>query len=238
MMESNPVIIGNATLYCGDCLEILPTLKDIDAVVSDPPYAEKTHQGAVGGKGKTKLVTFPSISTEYFLDMSAKLCDLAQRWVVLFCDWRHAARAEDAGLPVVRCGCWVKLNPIPQMTGDRPSTGWEALLIMHRRGKKRWNGRGKPAVYHHGTSRYGNFGPSNHPTEKPVSLCAQLVEDFSDTGECILDPYMGSGSTGVACVTTGRKFIGIEIDPDYFEIACRRIEAAQRQTTMEFEEVA
>lgn len=229
-----PVIIGDATLYCGDCLEILPSLKGIDVVVTDPPYTEKTHQGALGDAGKTKLVTFSSISVEYFLDMSARLCDLSQRWVVMFCDWKHAAKAEDAGLPVIRCGCWIKLNPMPQMTGDRPSTGWEALLIMHRHGKKYWNGRGKPAVYYHGTSRYGYFGPSIHPTEKPISLCAELVKDFSDRGETVLDPYMGSGSTGVACVTSGRKFVGVEIDPDYFAIACARIEKAQRQQRMDF----
>lgn len=156
----------------------------------------------------------------------------------MFCDWKFAGKADSAGLPVIRCGCWVKDNPMPQMTGDRPGTGWEAILILHRKGKMRWNGKGSPAVYHHGTSRYGYFGPSNHPTEKPVTLVAKLIHDFTDKQELVLDPFMGSGSTGVAAIQMDRKFIGIEIDPDYFNIACKRIEKAQQQQRMEFGDAA
>lgn len=105
--------------------------------------------------------------------------------------------------------------------------------MLHRPGAKRWNGGAKSSVYHNGTTRYGYFGPSNHPTEKPVTLVCQLIKDFSDNGDLVIDPFMGSGTTGVACVQMGRKFIGIEIDPGYFEIACKRIEAAQRQTRMD-----
>lgn len=236
---SNPVIIGNATLYCGDCLGILPRLTGIDAVITDPPYTKRTHQGARGGEGYTRLVPFPPFSNEQFTSVCRLLVDVAQRWVVMFCDWRHAAQAEDAGLPVIRCGVWVKDNPMPQMSRDRPSTGWEAILMMHGdKKKKRWNGATKSSVYQHGTSRYGYFGPSNHPTEKPVTLVSRLVADFTDEGELILDPFMGAGSTGMAAIQMKRKFIGIEIDPDYFAIACARIEKAQRQTRMEFEEGA
>ncbi len=236
---NNPVIIGNATLYCGDCLELLPTLQGIDlTVVSDPPFSERTHKGARGGGGKTVLVDFPCFNDNQFLSITKTLTDLTKRWVVMFCDWQHAAKAESAGLPVVRCGVWVKTNPMPQISGDRPSTGWEAILMLHRQGAKRWNGGGKSSVYQNGTSRYGYFGPSNHPTEKPVTLVSRLVADFTDEGELILDPFMGAGSTGIAATQMKRRFIGIEIDPDYFAIACARIEKAQRQTRMEFEEAA
>ncbi len=235
----NPVIIGNATLYCGDCLEILPTLPMVDAVITDPPYSDQTHKGARSGdRGKDVAIDFDSFSEAQFITITEYLVAAANRWVVMFTDWKFAGKADAAGLPVIRCGCWVKTNPMPQMTGDRPGTGWEAILILHRRGKKQWNGKGKPAVYHHGTSRFGYFGPSNHPTEKPVTLVAQLVADFSDKGETILDPFMGSGTTGVAAMQMGRHFIGIEKDPDYFAIACQRIEKAQRQGRMAFEEAA
>jgi len=121
---------------------------------------------------------------------------------------------------------------MPQLTGDRPGTGWEAVCILHRTGKKKWNGGGSPAVWNHGTTRYGYFGPSNHPTEKPVQLIRQMVEQFSDPGDTVFDPFMGSGTTGVACVQTGRNFIGCEIDPKYFAIAKRRIDEAQGVGTL------
>ncbi|OHD24183.1 MAG: hypothetical protein A2Y38_24840 [Spirochaetes bacterium GWB1_59_5] len=221
-------VIGNATLYLGDCREIMPQIK-ADMVLTDPPFSARTHEGARGGAGETVLVDFAAFSEEQFLDVSRQLLELVPRWVIMFCDWRHAAEAEKQGLPVVRCGVWVKSNPMPQMTGDRPGTGWEAVLIMHPPGKKRWNGGGRAAVWNHGTTRYGNFGPSNHPTEKPVGLVKRLLLDFTDEGETIFDPFMGSGSHGVACMDTKRQYIGCEIDSKHFDTACQRILAAQQQ---------
>jgi site-specific DNA-methyltransferase (adenine-specific) len=90
--------------------------------------------------------------------------------------------------------------------------------------KKRWGGGGRRAVWS-ANNEQGGF----HPTGKPLPLVLQFVEDFSELEEVILDPFMGSGTTGVAAVKTGRRFIGIEIDPDYFEIAKRRISEALTQ---------
>ena len=222
------VVIGNATLYLGDCRELIPTIK-ADVVLSDPPFSAQTHAGARGDQGKTVLIDFDSFSDDDFTQIAETLVNLVPRWCILFCDWLHIAAAKNKGLPVVRFGIWVKTNPIPQMSGDRPSTGWESICIMHAAGKKRWNGRGKPAVWTHGTTRYGNFGPSNHPTEKPVGLIKRLLLDFTDEGETIFDPFMGSGSHGVACMDTKRKYIGCEIDPKHFDTACKRITQAQQQ---------
>jgi len=127
---------------------------------------------------------------------------------------------------------------MPQLTGDRPGTGWEAIAIFHPQGKKRWNGKGQPATWIHGTTRYGYFGPSNHPTEKPLGLVKTLMIQFSDKNETVLDPFMGSGTTGVAAHALGRRFIGIEIDPEYFKIAVARITHATAQTKMDFGEAA
>jgi site-specific DNA-methyltransferase (adenine-specific) len=139
------------------------------------------------------------------------------------CEWRHAAKLEESGLPLVRLGVWVKPNGAPQFTGDRPGTGWEAVAILHRPGKKHWNGGGHHAVW---------MVPKiegEHPTQKPQKLINEWVRLFSDAGETIFDPYMGSGTTGVACLKLDRKFVGCEVRPDYFEIACRRIEQAYQQ---------
>lgn len=173
------------------------------------------------------LIDFASISDADFLGLCRKLVDLSKRWVVMTCDWRHAAEAEKA-MPkeFIRTGVWIKPNGMPQYTGDRPATGWEAVAILHRQGKKVWNGGGSHAVWTfpkvHG----------NHPTEKPVALLQEFIRLFSNPGETIFDCYMGSGSTGVAAVKMGRRFIGIERDPRHFETACRRIEDAQRQESL------
>ena len=221
--------IGDATLYLGDCLEILPALGKVDVCITDPPYSEITHKGARGRGattgGKHILVSFSSISNEYFINLSRGLTEVSRRWVVMTCDPRHAVAAETAGLPVVRMGVWTKVDPAPQFSGDRPAVGWEMVLIMHRPGRKRWNGGGRPATWH--TKIVKNDGV--HPSQKPQELVKDFVHLFSDSGEAVLDPFMGSGTTGVACAKLGRKFIGIEIDPGYFDIACKRIDDAYRQ---------
>jgi site-specific DNA-methyltransferase (adenine-specific) len=231
---NNPVIIGNATLYNADCREVLPMLTGVDAVITDPPYGDKTHQGArTGGNGhsdpssgKESLITFQSITEESCMDLCKQIVGCAKRWVIMTCEWRHAAQLESSGLPLIRLGVWIKPNGAPQFTGDRPGTGWEAVAILHREGKKRWNGGGHHAVWTVPKIE------GEHPTIKPQGLLKRWVKDFTDQGECILDPFMGSGSTGVAAVQMNRSFIGIEIDNQYFDIACKRIEDAQRQGSL------
>ena len=184
--------IGNATLYLGDCLEILPTLPKVDAVITDPPYGEKTHAGARTDTGETKLIPFASIDDETFQSFCRMAVDISHRWVVMTCEWRHAAKAEEAGLPVIRLGVWVKPNGMPQMTGDRPAMGWEAVLILHSPRKKQWNGGGNPAVW------IFNKENGDHPTTKPQNLLNKWLAQFTDRNETVLDPFMGSGTTGVA----------------------------------------
>ena len=217
-----PVVIGNATLYLGDCRDVLPTLPKVDVVITDPPYGEQTHAGARTGDGDVVLVDFESISADELVSIAAACVEKANRWVVMTCEWRHAAMLEQLEA-LVRLGVWIKPNGAPQFTGDRPGTGWEAVAILHRPGKKRWNGGGHHAVWHF------NKHSGEHPTQKPLGLLEKWLDQFTDRGECVLDPFMGSGTTGVACMNLGRRFIGIEREPKYFDIACRRIEDAQRQ---------
>lgn len=225
------------TLLQGDCLELMRTLPagSVDAVVTDPPYSETTHKGARSMGVDNDLCGHNPINFEYkdadYIRFAFSLCK-PNKWLVTFLDWRHALPLEEKppdGLEFIRLGVWVKKNPMPQLSGDRPSTGWEAVAIFHPKGKKEWNGGGGPAVWVTGTTRYGYFGPSNHPTEKPLSLVKMLLGQFTRPGDTVLDPFMGSGTTGVACVQTGRNFIGMEIDPVYFAIAEKRIRDAQQQ---------
>jgi site-specific DNA-methyltransferase (adenine-specific) len=220
-------VIGLAELWLGDCREIAPTLGEVDHIITDPPFGEVTHAGArtLSPRGAV-LVDFASITAERFVDDCRMWCAMARRWVIMTCEWRHAATIEAAGLPLVRLGVWVKPNGAPQFTGDRPGTGWEAVALLHRAGRKRWNGGGHHAVWQY------NRVAGEHPTQKPLPLVARWVADFTDEGEAVLDPFCGSGTTGVAAVTAKRRFIGIELDPTHFATACRRIEAAQRQGDM------
>lgn len=230
-MSPRVEIIGDCTLYLGDCLEILPTLGKVDAVVTDPPYSLTTQKGARTRNDDNYagdiLVPF-SIDFDGLKQRFDLAGALTRRWFVASVDWRHGIALEatpPSGCKFVRAGVWVKSNSAPQFTGDRPAPGWEFIACMHCSTEKmRWNGGGKRGVWQ--TSIENQNG---HPTPKPERLLVEWVADFSDSGETILDPFMGSGTTGVACVNLGRKFIGIEIEPRYFDIACRRIEEAYKQ---------
>jgi len=217
---------GRVRLICGDCKEWLPDLS-VDHCITDPPYGAETHDGArTGGDGSIKLVHFDCLTTEEFLEATRLMVEAAQRWTVMTCEWRHAAKLEESKLPLIRLGVWIKPNGAPQFTGDRPATGWEAVAILHRDGKKRWNGGGLPAVW---TCNKEN---TEHPTGKPVRLLNTWLRQFTDEGETVLDPFMGSGTTGIACLRTGRRFVGIEISTAYYQIAKARIEMELAQGTL------
>jgi site-specific DNA-methyltransferase (adenine-specific) len=222
--------IGNATLYLGDCLEILPTLPKVDAVITDPPYADRTHKMAKTNKGKghgTSLVTFAALTDDEFREHMALWLAVSGGWVVATCDFMHARLAYD--MPeFVRLGAWVKPNPMPQISADRPGQGFETVLILHSgEVKKAWN-RGSGS----GVWTFNVVDSAEVSTQKPLPLLRAFVSDFTNYGNTVADPFMGSGTTGVAAVEQGRKFVGVERDPERFDIACRRIEDAQRQEAL------
>lgn len=226
------VVIGNAELYLGDCMEVLPTLGKVDAVITDPPYGEQTHANAKSNRGSgsgRKTIDFNSLTPDELRDILRQCAALCDRWTVATMEWRHIAefdRYPPDGLELIRFGVWVKTNPMPQISADRPAQGWEGIAYMHAksRQKKRWNAGGA----------HGNYiGPvitdGNHPTGKPLPLFSGFIQNFTEQGDMVLDPFMGSGTTGVAAIQMGRKFIGIEREPAYFEIACKRIKLAVAQ---------
>ena len=226
--------IGPATLYHGDCREVLPLLTGVDIVLTDPPYGEYTHKNAKsnkpidhGYKHGVNAIDFDAISEDDFIQLCRDLCGISRRWVLMTCDWSYMSALEQTGL-LVRHGVGIKTNPMPQISGDRPCQGWEAIAMMHRPGKKHWNGGGKSSVY---TMRQPSIDRV-HPTQKDVSFYAELLRDFSDAGELVLDPFMGSGASGMAAIQLGRRYVGIERDVKYFDAACRRIEDAVYQQSL------
>ena len=219
--------IGSATIYLADAFALMPELGDVDCVITDPPYNAKTHAGARSARSLARSpVTFDSITEAQFIEFCGNAVAQARRWVVMSCAWQHAAELERAGIPLVRLGIWHKPNGAPQFTGDRPGVGWEAIAILHREGRKRWNGGGHHAVW------ICNVEHGQHPTQKPLRLLLDWIAKFTDPGETVLDPFMGSATTGVACLKLGRRFIGIEKRPDYFDLACARLAEAYSQPSM------
>lgn len=221
-------------LHLGDCLEAMKGLERVDHVITDPPYEAEAHAKSRRSLDVPLEIDFSPIDTATRAACGREWGRLAARWVMAFCQadgispWREALIA--GGLDWVRAPIWVKPNGAPQFTGDRPGMGYEPFALAHARGRKRWNGGGKHGVWTVPLDHRG--GKNEHPTTKPLALMLALVADFTDEGETVLDPFAGSGTTGVACLRLGRRFIGIERDPRYFELAVERLRAEESGSTL------
>lgn len=212
-------------IYHGDCRDVLPLLADdsADLVLTDPPYSAACHQGARTMRlGDMPLVDFACIDHDGIREAITACRRIVRRWFIATMDWRHIVEIERApidGWRFIRFGVWVKPNGAPQFTGDRPGQGWEGIVFMHKDGgRMRWNGGGRSSVFIH------NKVNAVHSTSKPEALIRELIVLFSDLGESVLDPYMGSGTTLRAAKDLGRKAVGIEIEERYCEIAAKRLQ--------------
>lgn len=209
------------TLYLGDCREILPTLGKVDAVVTDPPYEIAAVGGGIGAKRKYLSDITDHIDAGFEVDMLAPF----ENWLV-FCGKPQLVKLiaqADASSLRWQLVTWNKTNPTPLTNGNYlPDTEY----MVHAFLTHRWESKSRFVV--------GQVEKSvwDHPTVKPLYVMIKAVLSASAFGDTILDPFCGTGSTGVAAVRKGRKFIGIEIEPKYFDIACRRISEALRQPDM------
>jgi site-specific DNA-methyltransferase (adenine-specific) len=208
---NEPVRIGDATLYLGDCMEILPTLPTrVDAVITDPPYGIALDTDYTRFQGSTRTLDVIAGDAEAF-DPATWL-----RWPCLFFGADHFAERLPSG------GTWhvwdKRVSARSNMFADFESwwTSWKSG--PSRIFRYQWICGVHPGVTPERVE---------HPTVKPTPLMQHCIQ--STAYETILDPFMGSGTTGVAAVQLGRKFIGIEREPKYFAIACRRIEQAYAQ---------
>jgi len=215
-------VIGNAVLHLGDCREILPTLPKVDAVVTDPPYGigyahSGFHDGRIGNTASANKRGCPPIHGDAEPFDPAHLIALCPN-VLMFGADHFYPRLPDSG----RWLAWNKLGDMqPWDTFSDVEFMWHSLDKAARIFSMKWKGLACDKVGENG-------GLREHTTQKPLRLMHWCIEQCGDPA-LILDPYMGSGSTGVAAVARGLRFIGCEIEPRYFDIACRRIEDAQRQ---------
>ena len=214
---NNPTIIGNATLYLGDCRDILPTLPKVDAVITDPPYGIGEAAGKNASRGNLAVAKDfgnDSWDDEPIDDRLILQVREAGKWAIIFGGNYYA-------MPPTTCWLvWDKEN------GDNDfadcELAWTNLPKAVRRIKYMWNGM----------LRANGEARGDHPTQKPIGVMSWAISHVPAPCQTILDPFMGSGTTGVACANLGRSFIGIERESRYFDVACRRIEDAQRQQRM------
>jgi site-specific DNA-methyltransferase (adenine-specific) len=233
---SEPVIIGNATLYLGDCLEVLAELKPmtVDAVIVDPPYMI----GAISiGSAKAKAGTWADMENSAYW-FSAWM-DLARRalkqdgFLCVFGNWRSIPTMLHAfskiKQPVDSMLVWDKewIGP----AGPRQLRPTYEVVLFAGMPNAKIDDRSASDVYR---CRWmaGNNKTTSHAAEKPVDLMRHLIRLTTKPGAVVLDCFLGSGTTGVAADLENRRFIGIEREPEYFDIACRRIEDAQRQRSL------
>lgn len=231
-------------LYLGDCLNFMRTMKpgSVDAVITDPPYGigyKSGHKISIDGNPRRNGNSFGKdeinldwIPLVYNLQKQDSLLYCFTRWDVLSI-WRDAF--IDNGY--LSCGRLV-WNKCHWKMGDLRYYGsqTEDILLMRK---------GAPIIFPGGIGRRGNLlsvssfylseGQEDHPTQKPEKILRQFVADSTNPGDIIFDPFMGSGTTGVACMQLGRRFIGCEIDPNYYAIAEKRIKAAAMQMLLPFD---
>lgn len=236
-LPKKEILADGIEIRCADFREILPYgVDDFHHLITDAPYEQISHDatGSIrrsdGGRTPTAL-SFDGIDLlrDDLLIRAKMKCS---GWFLSFCTtegvaiWRD--HIEKHGLKYKTPMIWVKPDALPRMNGQCAAHGHECMVTAWcGTGHSRWNGGGRRGVFTHncnGPQRHGL-----HQTEKPVSLMVELVGLFSNPGEIICDPFCGTGATGLACVRTGRRFIGVEINQKYFDAACRRIEAELKQ---------
>lgn len=222
------------SLYNESCLDYMAGMADssVDAVITDPPYDERTHAGAVTHGGEDKTTDLGVGEFSHLVNQEVLVSEflrVSKSWCLVFCTFEDMGKWRDGAWKTgawVRAGVWDRINPAPQFTGDRPSQACDGLAIFHNPNKKKqWNGGGHSAIWRASVE----FGKKEHPTQKPLKLMRKLVSDFTNPGDVVFDPFMGSGTTGVACMELGRHFIGCEISQEYFKIAERRLDESSRQ---------
>jgi site-specific DNA-methyltransferase (adenine-specific)/modification methylase len=222
-MYKDRVVLGDCTLYLGDCMDVMADMPDkcVDAVITDPPYGIGIGgSGRIGGSGMVKPTQYlpvewddNGLTTEQFYELKR----ISTNQVIF--GFEHLGGVLGKANSAIAWDKKLKNN------WDDNFSDCEIA----------WTSFKKPTkCYRHlwmGALRQSETGSGKrvHPTQKPIDLMMWITQKYSDDSDTILDPFMGSGTTGVACVQTGRKFIGVEIDPKYFEIACKRIKDAQQQ---------
>lgn len=217
----------------GDCLELMKTIPDgsVDLILTDPPYniARKNNFHTMGRVGIDFGDWDKGFDLFSYINELPRICSVNAN-ILIFNDWKNlgdiARYAESLGLTIKDMIRWEKTNPMPRNRDRRFITDFEcAVWLTMPRAK--WVFNRQSETYDRckfSGSIVSGKEKTEHTTQEPVWLMESLIKTLSNENQTVLDMFMGSGSTGVACVNTNRNFIGIELDENYFNIAKNRIE--------------
>ncbi len=251
----NPVIIGDATLYLGDCREILPTLSQVEMVFTDPPYGHNNNDGDLIHAREAALGLFPKRGSDRPRPIANDGVEANDLFKSILPELNRLLVSKGCccccccgggGGPDPQFARWsLRLDEIfnfkqmivwdkgPMGMGWHYRRSYETVLVAEKKGGSRWfdeSGAIENII------RPGQYGirkiipqADDHPTPKPPELARHFIRLHTLPGETVLDPFMGHGSTGEGALGIGRKFVGIELDKAHFEAACERIENARRQ---------
>jgi site-specific DNA-methyltransferase (adenine-specific) len=240
-------LADGVAVWLGDCRDVLPLVGKVDAVVTDPPYSVSL-KGSSGqwtkkGNGGTRKLSFFegdddwSAMTGLVSDAIRSSISSGPHSVYVWCGHRQIGaiteQLEAAGYST-RFIVWKKTCPAPAPPGSGYMSAAEICLYGYRAGRPFRSGQ-VSNVIEADSYRFGQPGKVDHPTQKPLKTIEPFIRTSTRDDDVVLDPFMGSGTTGVACVQLGRKFVGIEIEPKYFDIACRRIADELRRPRLAFE---
>ena len=210
----------------GDCLELMKDIPDksVDFVLTDIPYDAVNRQSNGLRKLDKENADIITFDLDSFLQEVLRLC---KNSICIFCGKEQFSKiyeffASQKG--TVRPVIWEKSNPSPMNGQHIYLSGVEMAVWFKKSGAKTFNAHCKNTVF-----KYPNGRSKLHPTEKNHSLFRELILDNSNEGDIVFDPCIGSGTTAVAAVNTGRHYIGFELDPTYFDIACKRLDEAERK---------
>lgn len=225
--------MSNYKLYLGDCLEVMKNIEDrsVDLAVTDPPYEiATTGAGMYKQADKQYVKELNDMKDGFSEEVLEELCRVMKKInIYFFCSQKQIIPLLDYFVKKKKCNwnilSWHKTNPIPAC-GNKYLTDTEFILFFREKGVKVYGSFDTKRTWYATPLNQSDKKKYGHPTVKPLSILENLVVNSSQEGEVVLDCFMGSGSTGVACLNTNRNFIGIELDERYFNIAQNRIEEA------------
>lgn len=229
--------MSNYKLYLGDCLKIMQEIKNksIDLIITDPPYEISTAgAGIYKQTDKQYIKELNNMKDGFSTEVLDELCRVMKKInIYFFCSQKQIIPLLDYFVKKKKCNwnilSWHKTNPIPAC-GNKYLTDTEFILFFREKGVKVYGSFDTKRTWYATPLNQSDKKKYGHPTVKPLTILENLVVNSSQEGEVVLDCFMGSGSTGVACLNTNRNFIGIELDEGYFNIAQNRIEEAANKT--------
>lgn len=218
-------------LYQGDCLELMKDIPDnsIDLVITDPPYEICTSGAGLYKQSDKKYIKeLNGMKDGFSEEILDELCRVMKKInIYIFCSQKQIIPLLDYFVKNKKCNwnilSWHKTNPIPAC-GNKYLTDTEFILFFREKGVKVYGSFDTKRTWYATPLNQSDKKKYKHPTVKPQLILNNLVINSSKNGDIVLDPFMGSGSTGVACLNNNRNFIGIELDENYFSIAKERIE--------------